>query len=210
MKDNFTAVAVVLDRSGSMRSVLKDTIGGFNSFLEDQKKVDGECKFTLAMFDNKYDIVHDFIDIKDVPQLNELTFVPRGTTALFDAIGRTMNSLGTKLSEMKEEDRPSKVVLVVMTDGHENASKEFGKAKIAEMIEHQKTKYNWAIVFIGSDEVSVMQAQDMGVSKGCTLQYSCDSVGTAVMYNDLSESLKSYRTKCAGPACATSFFDGKQ
>src|ERR1035437_3209746 len=151
MKENYTHISVVLDRSGSMSSIASDTIGGFNTFLKTQKEAVGTCTFSLMQFDNEHTIIHDGVDINEVPDLDATTFVPRGGTALWDAIGRTIHATGAYLGKMKEADRPEKVVFVIITDGDENSSREFSHAKVREMIKHQTDKYQWGIIFLGAN-----------------------------------------------------------
>ena len=140
MKKDYTHISLVLDRSGSMDSVKADTIGSFNTFLKEQKENPKECTFTLVQFDNEYEIIHDFVSLKKSKNLTEKTFVPRGMTALYDAIGRTINSVGQKLADMSEEDRPERVIFVVLTDGEENSSKEFHRDQINEIIRFHDLK----------------------------------------------------------------------
>lgn len=124
VKDNFTAIAMVIDRSGSMSGKEDDVIGGFNTFIQAQKKVPGKAIFTLVQFDDQYEVMYDGVDIQEVKELDRTTYVPRNSTALLDAVGRTISTLGSKLASMGENDRPSKVVVVITTDGFENASRE--------------------------------------------------------------------------------------
>ena len=140
---------LILDRSGSMSSTKDDAIGGVNEFLEQKK---GEnISFTLIQFDDHYEVVHENTPIAQVPPLTGATYVPRGTTALFDAIGRTITDVGQRLSNLPEVNRPEKVVVGILTDGHENASVKFSKAKIKEMIDHQTTHYAWEFVFMAQN-----------------------------------------------------------
>jgi uncharacterized protein YegL len=121
MKENLTELVFILDRSGSMGTMAKEAIGGFNAFLEEQKKLPGEAKLTLALFDHQYSLVCNGKDIKDVEPLDDKTYVPRGTTALLDAIGRTIDDVGSRLSATTEAERPSKILVAILTDGQENA-----------------------------------------------------------------------------------------
>lgn len=177
-KPNFTEIIMVLDRSGSMSSVLHDTIGGFNSFLKEQKQCVGEARLTLVQFDTIYEIVHDGRLIGDVPELTEQTYIPRGMTALLDAVGRCINTVGDRLSKTPEHLRPSLVVFVILTDGEENSSQEFKLEQVRDMIKHQTEKYNWQFVFLGADQSS-FQAERLGVSANNTFTYaSCDTADT--------------------------------
>jgi hypothetical protein len=147
MKPGYTHIAVVLDRSGSMQDVKTDTIGGFNSFLEDQKNLPGDATLTLIGFDDHYETWRDFVALKDVQALDDATFVPRGMTALLDAIGRTITETGAHLEQLPENDRPEKVVMAIMTDGLENHSLKFNAHQIGELITHQRDVYKWQFLF---------------------------------------------------------------
>jgi len=136
MKENLTEMVFILDRSGSMSNLTKDTIGGFNTMIENQKKEDGDAVLTTVLFDDMYELLHDGVNIQDVKELTNKEYYARGMTALLDAIGKTINTVGERLSKTKEENRPSKIIFVITTDGQENSSKEFTQKQIKEMIEH--------------------------------------------------------------------------
>jgi len=151
MKKDLTEIVIVLDESGSMSSCKTDTIGGFNEFLSTQKKIKGEANVTLVKFSDYYKIVNDGTSLEHVAPLNESNYTPSYSTALLDAVGRTINSVGQRLAVTDEDKRPEKVIFAVITDGYENASTEFKREKIFEMVTHQKTKYNWEFLFLGAD-----------------------------------------------------------
>lgn len=151
MKKDLTEIVIVLDESGSMSSCKSDTIGGFNEFLSTQKKIKGEANVTLVKFSDYYKVVNDGTALEHVSPLNESNYTPSYSTALLDAVGRTINSVGNRLESLSEDQRPEKVIFAVITDGYENASKEFKREKIFEMVTHQKTKYNWEFLFLGAD-----------------------------------------------------------
>ena len=136
MKANYTRIAVILDRSGSMQSVCEATVAGFNEFVRTQQSLPGEVKLKLVQFDDRYEVVFDE-PLHQVPELTQQTFVPRGMTALLDAQGRTIVELGAELAEQPEEERPSKVIVLTLTDGLENASKSFTRDRVAELIVHE-------------------------------------------------------------------------
>lgn len=195
MKKGYSDIAVVLDRSGSMASVIDDTIGGFNTFLKSQKDVEGEATISLYQFNDGYEAVYENKDIKNVEELSRTTFVPCGNTALYEAIARTIDNLGDKYRGMKEEDRPERVFLIIITDGEENASnREYTFESVKERITHQQNKYNWKVAFLGSELKSVHVAQGMGLSKGSTLNYTNNSRGISGMYCSTANSLTSLRS----------------
>jgi uncharacterized protein YegL len=194
MKQDHTFIAVVLDRSGSMSSVRADTIGGFNTFLRDQKAHPGEATLTLAQFDDQYEIVHDAKPLRDVPDLTDKTYVPRGSTALHDAIGRTIDSVGARLASMPESDRPARVIVLILTDGHENASKEYVGGRAAQMIAHQREKYAWEFVFMGANQDAALAAKSLNIAAQNAANYAATASGTRDAYGIMSNSLRSYRS----------------
>lgn len=157
---NKTELVAILDRSGSMIAMMSDVIGGFNSFVEEQKKVPGEAQLTLVLFDDMYEIVHDGLDIQKVPTLTSEICKARGSTALLDAVGKTINVVGDRLAKTPENQRPGKVIFMIFTDGEENDSKEFRDlAVVRAMIDEQKTKYSWEFIFAGADLSQAKYAQ---------------------------------------------------
>jgi len=194
MKENLTEMVFILDRSGSMSNLTKDTIGGFNTMIENQKKEDGEAVLTTVLFDDMYELLHDGVNIQDVKELTNKEYYARGMTALLDAIGKTINSVGERLSKTKEEDRPSKIIFVITTDGQENSSKEFTQKQIKEMIEHQTNTYNWQFMFLGANIDTVSTAQSFGISGQFASNYTANSRGTDALYTTLSKSVSSYRS----------------
>ena len=189
MRKDLAYVAVVLDRSGSMESVKQATINGFNEFLNAQKKIPGECRLLLAQFDDQYEVVLDE-PLAKVPELNDSTFQPRSMTALFDAMGKTIIDLGRKLEAMQDADRPDRVLLVTITDGMENSSKEFTQANVKALIEQQTKKYQWDFVFIGANQDAVLTAKGFGIRADAALSYNANPVSVMAM----SASLGNYTT----------------
>jgi len=172
MKDA-THIAVLLDRSGSMGSVKAETISGFNYFVKEQKAAGDNASFTLVQFDSEStDVVHEAKPVRAVPDLNEDTYQPRGSTPLLDALGQTINSTGRTLAAIPETNRPDKVVFVVITDGEENASHQFTKQQVKEMIDHQKEKYNWQFVFLGANQDAFAEAGAVGIAMAQAANYS--------------------------------------
>ncbi len=194
MNNNLTHIVVVLDRSGSMRSICQDTIGGYNTFLDAQRKAPGEAAITLVQFDNEYELLYRAKPIKDAPGLSTETYIPRGSTALLDAIGRTINTTGSYLSEQKEESRPAKVVFVILTDGEENASHEFSREKIFDMISHQREVYKWEFVFLGANQDAIHAGHGIGVAQAASISMAANMAGTKAAYSSVSDNLLKYRS----------------
>ena len=194
MNKNLTEIVFILDRSGSMGHLTDDTIGGFNTFIENQKKEDGEAVLTTVLFDHQYELLHDGINLKDINPLTNKEYFARGTTALLDAIGKTINTIGNRLSNTKEEDKPSKVIMVITTDGAENASMEFTQPQIKEMIEHQTDKYDWQFMFLGANIDAVSTAQSFGISGQFAANYTANSRGTDALYTTMSKSVSCLRS----------------
>jgi len=151
MKKDLTEIVIILDESGSMSSCKNDTIGGFNEFLNTQQKIKGKANVTFVKFSDYYKIINDGTPIKNVCHLNEDNYTPSYSTALLDAVGKTFNSVGNRLANTPENERPEKILVAIITDGYENASKEFNRQQIFDIVKHQREKYNWEIIFIGAD-----------------------------------------------------------
>lgn len=183
MKDNLTQISIVLDRSGSMSGVREATVEGLNSFIEEQKKAPGDANFTLVQFDTQdpYEVVFDK-PIKEVKKLTKEDFRPRGGTPLYDAIGNTVSKLGDRLRSTPEQSRPSKVVVVIITDGQENSSFSYSSEKIAEMIEHQRGKYAWEFVFLGANQDAILTAKTLNISIFNASTFDPANTGLAYAY----------------------------
>lgn len=201
---NKTDITIILDRSGSMESVKSDTIGGFNSFLSEQQKVSGEASISLVQFDDQYEDVYTDEDINSADNLTEETFQPRGMTALYDAVGRTINSVGQRLAGTDERERPDKVVFVILTDGFENASKEFSAVKINKMISEQKEKYSWEFIFIGANQDAVLSAKAIGIGADAALTYAANTKGTEAAFDSMAKNVAKYRASSSPAALAFS------
>lgn len=193
-KENFTSINVIVDASGSMAGLSHDTIGNFNAFLKEQKEFPGEAVFTLCTFNTDYRLPHDFVKLASVPNLDSKTYVPQGGTALLDAMGTTIDSVGRKLAALPEEERPSKVIFLIITDGHENSSHRYSAAQIKSMVEHQKDVYSWEFVFMGANIDAIAAGTNLGISAQNTLNYAATSAGTADLYKSISSSMNTYRS----------------
>lgn len=192
-KKNLTEMVFILDRSGSMHGLERDTIGGFNSMLGKQKNEKGEAFVTTVLFDNEYKIIHDRLKIQDVPEMTENDYQVRGSTALVDAIGKTIRHIANIHKYSRKEDVPENTIFVIITDGMENASREFASDKVRQMVEHEKQKYGWEFIFLGANIDAVETARHFGISKDRAVNYNCDSVGTQLNYQVVSEAVTQMR-----------------
>lgn len=188
MKNNYTDLTLIVDRSGSMCGIVDDTIGGINSFIESQRAMKGECTVSQIQFDHRYNELYIAKDINDIVPLTTKDYIPSGTTALFDAIGRTINNIGERLSAMCEDERPDKVIVVIITDGYENASTEFSKQRIKEMITLQEDVYNWDTVFLGANMDAVAEGASFGTKLDKTMTWGVDSISIKNTYDSLTSS----------------------
>ena len=194
MNEKQTEIAVLIDASGSMSSIRDDVVGGFNAFVDDQKKLPVEARLTVTFFDNsRFDKWQEGLDLKNCPKLGA-EYRPGGATPLLDATGRTIEELGERLSSMAEADRPSKVMVIVMTDGYENSSVVFTKEKIKSMIEHQQQVYKWEFVFLGANIDAFAEAESMGMRVDNVAEYDATSDGVKKAFAKMSEATSFYRT----------------
>jgi hypothetical protein len=174
---NLTHLYFLLDRSGSMQSIREDTIGGFDAFIAEQRTQPGQCRVTLAQFDDRYDVVYADLPIGEVPGLE---LQPRGTTALLDAIGRLLTEAGEHLAALPESERPGTVIVGIMTDGHENASKEWTHAAVKALIQQQTQTYGWEFLYMGADQDAIEVGTGLGVPATRSVMYSRGSSRAAM------------------------------
>ena len=193
MKKNLTELVFILDRSGSMSGLEKDTIGGFNSMLKKQKDEEGEAIVTTVLFDNKYELLHDRINIKGISPITDKEYFVRGTTALLDAVGRTIEKIENAQKHTLEEERASKVLFVITTDGMENSSKRYSYEKIRRMIKDKKKEFGWEFIFLGANIDAVSAAESIGISRDRATNYNSDSKGTKLNYEVISKTISSLR-----------------
>ena len=198
MKRNLTEVVFILDRSGSMSGLERDTIGGYNSLLEKQKQEDGEVLISTVLFDDRQEVLHDRVPLKDVKPMSDKEYYVRGCTALLDAIGGAIHHIGNIHKYAREEDRPTKTLFIITTDGMENASRRYTYDKVKQMVERQKNKYGWEFLFLGANIDAIGVANRFGISEDRAVNYECDSQGTAVNFNALSEVVSRVRSAKAG------------
>jgi len=193
MKTNLTELVFILDRSGSMGGLESDTIGGFNSMLAKQQKEPGECRITTVLFDNEYELLHDRIDIKAVSPISQREYFVRGSTALLDAVGKSIEKIGNAQKNTAEEYRAGKVLFVITTDGMENASRSFSYDKIKEMIQGQKSEYAWEFIFLGANIDAVEVANRFGIERSHAQNFHNDRAGIQLNYEVLSQAVSAYR-----------------
>ena len=198
METNLTELVFILDRSGSMGGLENDTIGGFNSMLAKQQAEPGECRITTVLFDNQYEVLHDRIDIKAVSPMTDKEYYVRGSTALLDAVGTSINKIGGVQKNTMEDYRAEKVLFVITTDGMENASRKFSYNRIKSMIEHQKSKYGWEFIFLGANIDAADVAERCGVAHTHAHRFHNDSKGIALNYEAIEETVRSFRAAPAG------------
>lgn len=196
MKKGLTEIIFILDRSGSMESIRKDIIGGFSSFLEEQKKIPTDCKVSFYQFDTgnpRVETIYEQRILKEVPLLNMETFVPRGGTPLYEAIATVVQKVGERFANMPEEERPEKVLVVTITDGEENSSIGWTAKQIKQMIQHQEEKYKWEFVYLGANQDAWAVGDTMGVKSSSTLAYVASKGGTEALFMSLSSKTAAYR-----------------
>ena len=197
MKKNLTEIVFILDRSGSMSGLEADTIGGFNSMIEKQKKAEGEALISTVLFDNTSEVIHDRVDIQSIKPMTDADYTARGCTALLDAIGGAIHHIGNVHKYARAEDVPEHTMFVITTDGMENASRHYDSEKVKKMIERQKEKHGWEFLFLGADIDAVETARHFGISEDRAVNYHSDSEGTQLNYEVLSEAICAVR--CSAP-----------
>lgn len=193
MKKETTELIFILDRSGSMYGLEQDTIGGFNSMLEKQKKEDGETIVTTVLFDDRYELLHDRFPIEAVGKMTDKEYFVRGSTALLDAVGSTVQKIANAQGHLPKENRADKVIFVIITDGMENASVEYSYKTVRKMIEAQKATGNWEFMFLGANMDAVEEAGKFGIGADRSVTYACDSTGTQLNFKVVEETIHCMR-----------------
>ncbi|MBE6851422.1 MAG: VWA domain-containing protein [Ruminococcus sp.] len=195
MKNNITELVFILDRSGSMAGLENDTIGGFNSMIEKQKKQEGCCYVSTVLFDNVSEVLHDRVKLADVPKMTDNDYTVRGCTALIDAIGGAIHHIGNIHKYARDEDVPEHTMFVITTDGQENASHRYTSEQVKKMIERQKEKYGWEFLFIGANIDAVETAARYGISSDRAVNYNADAKGTHILYESVAKAVCNVRAR---------------
>ena len=197
MKKNLTELVFILDRSGSMSGLERDTIGGFNAMIEKQKKQDGECVVSTVLFNNDSQVIHDRVPIDKIEPMTERDYYVSGGTALIDAIGGAIHHIGNVHKYARHEDVPENTIFIITTDGYENASYRYSSDKVKRMIEHEKEKYGWEFLFIGANIDAVETAKHYGINQDRAVNYHADAQGTDIVYATVSQAVCNVRmNKC--------------
>jgi len=186
MNTNLTEIIFLLDRSGSMAGLERDTVGGFNTFIKRQSQAEGETLVTAVLFDDEYEVLWSGVQASDI-KLTEQEYYVRGCTALLDAVGKSILDVGYRLATTTEENRPGKILFVITTDGLENASREFSYKKVKELIQHQQEKYNWEFIFMGANIDATEEADQLGIAKESAFNFEASEKGVEKMYEMVCE-----------------------
>lgn len=195
MKNNITEVVFILDRSGSMSGLESDTIGGFNSIIAKQKKEEGRAYVTTVLFDSHMQRIHDRLDIQNVPKMTEKDYVPRGCTALLDAVGDTIRHIAHIHKYSRAEDVPEKTVVIITTDGMENSSRRYTREKVKKLIEHEQTKYGWEFIFMGANIDAAETAGGIGIQPERAANFIADDDGLELCMCAVNEVVSSARRR---------------
>ena len=188
-----TQIVCILDRSGSMESIIGDAIGGFNEFIKEQKKLEDEASMTVALFDDRYDLLYDNIPIKEVKDFDRSTWSPRGLTALYDAIGKTVNTVKQTHKNLKKKERPDKVLVCIVTDGMENHSKEYTQSQIQDLIKECEKEHDWAFIYLSANQDAFAAGTSFGISGGNTYTFTADGAGMENVSATLTNAATYYR-----------------
>lgn len=193
MRKGLTEVVFILDRSGSMSGLEADTIGGFNSMIEKQKKEEGEAFISTVLFDDQTEVLYDRVPVGKIEPMNDKQYYVRGCTALLDALGGAIHHIANVHKYAREEDRPEKTLFIITTDGMENASRIYSVDKVKKMVEKEKEKYGWEFLFLGANIDAIEVAGKFGIDADRAINYECDRKGTALNYKVLSDAVSAVR-----------------
>ena len=205
MKKGLTEIVFILDRSGSMGGLEKDTIGGYNSMIAKQKTEEGEAVISTVLFDNETEVLHDRVPLSKVEPITEKEYFVRGSTALLDAVGGAIHHIGNVHKYAREEDVPEKTLFIITTDGMENSSRQYTYDKVKKMVERQKEKYHWEFIFLGANMDAVSVANNFGVDRNHAVTYECDGAGTALNYKVMSKMVSRARKAESAKAMGAAF-----
>jgi len=200
MKNHYSEIAFVLDRSGSMESCREAAIEGFNSFLQEQQRTEGLAKLTLILFDDEYLLPIDALPVAEILPLDNDSYVPRGSTALLDAIGRTIDELGARLASLPEQDRPVQVIVAILTDGLENSSQNYTWQQIADAIKQQSERYRWTFLFLGANQDAIATAAQMNITAANAAAYVADAAGLHASASSFTRKVRALRRVSMGTA----------
>ena len=190
---NTTDITILLDRSGSMSCIAEETIRGFNAFLKEQQKFGNKAYVTLVQFDHEYELLYEGIPLKEAVPLSTINYVPRGTTALLDAMGRSMTETRHRILCMPATERPEKVIFVTITDGRENHSSEYNRRQIFDMISRQRRKLNWEFLFLAANQDAIEEASHLGIPASHAYDFQADAQGTKAMFSMVNERITDFR-----------------
>ena len=192
-----TELVFILDKSGSMSGLESDTIGGFNSMIERQKKSEGDAVVSTILFNNESTVIHDRLPLDKVLRMTEEQYCPQGCTALLDAVGGAIHHIGNIHKYARAEDVPEKTLFIITTDGLENASRNYTYEKVRNMIERQKSKYGWEFLFLGANIDAAAEATRFGISADHAVEYKCDRAGTALNFEVIGQAVQYARMGCS-------------
>lgn len=210
MKKGLTEIVFILDRSGSMGGLESDTIGGYNSLIDKQKKEEGEAIVSTVLFDDRVEFLHDRISLDKINPMTDKDYYVRGCTALLDAMGMAIHYVKKAQKHMNEEERPEKTLFIITTDGQENSSKKYTYDKVKKMIEKRKVKGGWEFLFLGANIDAIEEANKFGIAKERAVNFKCDKKGTAINYRVLGETLSKVRSCSADVMCEALSSDWKK
>ena len=194
-----TEIIFILDRSGSMGGLEADTIGGFNSMMRKQASEPGDALVSTLLFDNDVEVIHDRLNIKDVPEITSKEYYVRGCTALLDAVGGAIKHISMIHKYARKEDIPEKTLFIITTDGMENASRLYSYDDVRSMVEHQKSKHGWEFIFLGANIDAAAEASRYGIDSSMAVNYNCDSEGVGISFKVMEDVVRSYRNTCEVP-----------
>lgn len=195
MNEKLTEIVFILDRSGSMAGLEDDTVGGFNAFVEKQKKTEGEAVLSAVLFSNDSEVIYDRVDIQKIKPMTDAQYRAGGCTALLDAIGGAVHHIKNVHKYAREEDRPAKTVFVITTDGMENASRSYTYEEVQKLVRHEQEKHGWEFLFLGANMDAIAAAKSFGIREDRAVRYKRDPVGTALNYDVVSGAVSGFRGK---------------